>query len=233
MHVWQEKKYSCTGIQLINPLTITDLNFPGYIWVLIAFLSGSLPFSFWLGKIFMRLDVRNYGDGNPGATNVFRAGNWLVGILALILDISKAVVPVALAYHHFNVQGLTMVLIALAPILGHVFSPFLQFKGGKALAPALGVWIGLMVWQAWVPGIIAALIGFVLLTPPGWSIMLALAVILAMLLIGYQESLFIWIWVGEAFILMWTHRVDLRHVPKLKKRSKKTFAGEEIDRPVE
>jgi len=147
----------------------------------------------------------------------------LVGFLALILDISKAVVPVALAFGQFNMRGLTMVLIAVAPILGHVFSPFLRFKGGKALAPALGVWIGLMVWKAWVPGIIVALIGFVLLTPPGWSIVLALTVILVMLLLDYQDPLLVWIWFGEAFILIWTHRIDLVRAPRMRTRWCKLF----------
>lgn len=74
-------------------------------FILIAFLCGSLPFSAWLGKIFLGLDVRHCGDGNPGAANTFRAGNKLVGLLALILDISIAAVPVGLAYFNLGIRG--------------------------------------------------------------------------------------------------------------------------------
>jgi glycerol-3-phosphate acyltransferase PlsY len=58
--------------------------------ILLAFVCGSLPFSVWLGKIILGLDVRHFGDGNPGAANVFKAGNKLVGLLTLILDITSA-----------------------------------------------------------------------------------------------------------------------------------------------
>jgi hypothetical protein len=61
-----------------------------YAVIPLAFLCGSLPFSVWVGKILLDLDVRKYGDGNPGAANAFRTGNKLVGLLVLLLDISKA-----------------------------------------------------------------------------------------------------------------------------------------------
>ena len=113
----------------------------------LAFLCGSIPFSVWLGKILLGLDVRKLGDGNPGAANAFRTGNKLIGLLVLLLDISKAAAPVGWAYFNLEIRGIPMLLIAVAPILGHVFSPFLGFRGGKALATALGVWIGLTIWK--------------------------------------------------------------------------------------
>jgi glycerol-3-phosphate acyltransferase PlsY len=175
----------------------------------LAFLCGSLPFSVWLGKILLGLDVRKYGDGNPGAANAFRTGNKLVGPLVLLLDISKAAAPVGWAYFNLDIRGIPMVLIAVAPILGHVFSPFLGFRGGKALATALGVWIGLTVWKLSLPAVVGALIGITLFTLPGWSVMLALGGILAVLLIWLPDPLFLAVWLSELFILAWTHRLDL------------------------
>lgn len=175
----------------------------------LAFLCGSLPFSVWLGKILLGLDVRKYGDGNPGAANAFRTGNKLVGPLVLLLDISKAAAPVGWAYFNLDIRGIPMVLIAVAPILGHVFSPFLGFRGGKALATALGVWIGLTVWKLSLPAVVGALIGITLFTPPGWSVMLALGGILAVLLIWLPDPLFLAVWLSELLILAWTHRLDL------------------------
>ena len=184
--------------------------------IFFAFLCGSLPFSVWLGKIFLSSDVRQFGDGNPGATNVFKAGNKMVGLLALLLDISKAAVPVGFAYNNLNIRGGTMFLIGIAPILGHAFSPFLGFKGGKALATVLGMWIGLTIWKVSVPASIAAFIGIILFTTPGWAVMFAMGAILTVLLIWLPEPLFISLWAAATIILIWTHRADLRLPPRLR-----------------
>jgi glycerol-3-phosphate acyltransferase PlsY len=184
--------------------------------VLLAFLSGSLPFSVWLGKRFLRIDVRHVGDGNPGAANVFNAGSKLVGLLALMLDVSKAAVPVGLAYFNLDIRGVPMYLIAIAPILGHIFSPFLGFRGGKAIATALGVWIGLTIWKASLAGVIAAVIGISLFTSPGWAVMLALCGILVTLLLWLPDPLLWFVLASEILILAWTHRTDLSHRPRIR-----------------
>jgi acyl phosphate:glycerol-3-phosphate acyltransferase len=179
-------------------------------WIALAFFCGSLPFSVWLGKLATGMDVRQVGDGNPGATNVFRAGSKLVGLLVLILDIAKGAFPVGMAYYMFGYNGLAMFLIATAPLLGHVFSPFLNFRGGKGIAVSFGVWIGLTVWKASLPALIIVVIGNALFTPPGWSIMLALGGILACLLLWLPDPLLLAVWVAQTIILAWTHRLDLR-----------------------
>ncbi len=170
----------------------------------------------WLGKLATGKDVRQVGDGNPGATNVFRAGSKLVGLLVLILDIGKAAFPVGVAYHVLDFRGLAMLLIAIAPLLGHVFSPFLGFRGGKGIAVSFGVWIGLTIWKASLPGLIIVVIANALLTPPGWSVMLALAGILATLLIWLPDPLLLGVWAAQTLILAWTHRLDLREGMRLR-----------------
>lgn len=91
-----------------------------------------------------------------------------------MLDISKAAIPVGLAYFNLGIRGVPMFLIAIVPVFGHAFSPFLGFRGGKAISTALGVWIGLTIWKASLVGVIAVLIGNALFTPPGWAVMFAL-----------------------------------------------------------
>lgn len=184
--------------------------------ILLAFICGSLPFSVWAGKILLGLDVRQFGDGNPGAANVYKYGNKLAGLLVMMLDISKAAVPVGLAYFNLHMRGVTMFLIAIAPILGHAFSPFLGFKGGKAAATALGVWIGLTIWKVSLPGALMAAIGITLFTSGGWSVMLALIGILVVLLKWLPDPLLLWVWLGETAILAWTFRANLRHRPQLR-----------------
>lgn len=106
-------------------------------WTAFAFLSGSIPSSVWLGKLVLDVDVRDFGDGNPGATNLFWAGSPLLGIVTLILDVGKAALPVGICHSVLGLGGAGMILISLAPVAGHMFSPFLGFKGGKALAGIL------------------------------------------------------------------------------------------------
>jgi glycerol-3-phosphate acyltransferase PlsY len=193
------------------------------IYILAAFLCGSLPFSVWLGKMAFGVDVRKHGDGNPGAYNAFKAGNAILGFIILILDISKAAAPVGLAYFNLNFRGLSMFFIAIAPVLGHVFSPFLRFKGGKALAAVLGVWIGLTIWKASLPAVVAVATGVMLFSPPGWSVVLALGAILATLLIWLPDPLLLSVWLAVTLILLWTHREDLRSLPKLRPWVKRIF----------
>ncbi len=185
-----------------------------FVLVVVAFLCGSLPFAVWLGRLFLGLDVRQFGDGNPGAANAFRSGSKLVGTLALVLDITKAAAPVGFSYYNLGVRGVPMYFIAIAPVLGHVFSPFLHFRGGKALAPALGVWIGLTIWKASLAGVIGALIGLAFLAPPGWAVMLGVVCILAALLLWMPNPLLLLVWGTETLILVWTHRADLSRRPR-------------------
>jgi glycerol-3-phosphate acyltransferase PlsY len=189
------------------------------VWLVLAaltFLCGALPFSVWLGKLFLGADIRQYGDGNPGATNVYRGGNRILALLTLLLDVSKAAAPVGIAYNNLGIRGAPMVIIALAPILGHVFSPFLRFRGGKGLSTALGVWIGLTIWKASIAAVVSVAIGMTVMMTPGWSVVIGLAGLLLAMLIWFPDPLLLTTWVGEAVILLWTHRHDLRQHPKFR-----------------
>lgn len=184
--------------------------------ILIAFLCGSIPFSVWLGKLFLNVDVRQYGDGNPGAANVFRAGNKVAGLIALLLDVAKAAAPVGFSYFNLGIHGIPMYLISIAPMLGHAFSPFLKFHGGKAIAVSLGVWIGLSVWKASLAGVVGVVIGIVVMSASAWAVMLGLLAILITLLIWIPDPLFLMVWVSQTLLLIYTHRFDLRQKPRLR-----------------
>jgi acyl phosphate:glycerol-3-phosphate acyltransferase len=108
------------------------------LWCLAAFLAGSIPFGLILVKLAGKGDVRKSGSGNIGATNVMRAGGKLLGIGTLLLDIAKGFVPVLLA-KSFGLPAHLLAFVAMAAVLGHMFTPWLSFKGGKGVATALGV----------------------------------------------------------------------------------------------
>ncbi len=183
---------------------------PALLWAALAFLSGALPFSVWVGRWGLGLDIRQYGDGNPGASNVFRAGGRVWGVVAILLDFFKGALPVGVAHFGFGVQGAALAAVALAPILGHAFSPFLGFRGGKALAVTFGIWSGLSIWV--VPIILGGLFAL-------WLLALrreGLAVLAGQLSLGIAfiflapESAWWAVWAGSSLILAWTHRVWVR-----------------------
>lgn len=188
-----------------------------WLWALIAFISGSLPLSVWLGKIALGVDIRNYGDGNPGAANVWRAGGRWWGLAAILLDGFKGLIPVAIANFALGIQGWWLAVIALAPVVGHTFSPFLGFHGGKALSTTFGIWCGLTLWLGpSVLGISFAL-GLAILVTPGWAVLFGMLILLVVLLITGSDPLLIAVWAGNFLLLIWRHLSDLSQPPQISK----------------
>jgi glycerol-3-phosphate acyltransferase PlsY len=185
-------------------------------WITAAFLSGSLPFSVWVGQLALRTDIRRYGDGNPGATNVLRSGSRGWAALALLFDSLKGAIPVGLAYFWAGLTGWLLVAVALAPVLGHAFSPLLRFRGGKAVAVTFGLWTGLTLWEG--PTVLGLALGlwFTFIAVDGWAMLLALFSLLAYLLLARPEADLLTIWMGNTLILAWKHRADLAQWPQLR-----------------
>jgi glycerol-3-phosphate acyltransferase PlsY len=116
----------------------------GSLLVLAGFLAGSIPFGYVVARLFLGVDVREVGSGNIGATNVARAGGRGVGVLVLVLDVAKAVLPMLAARALLRDEPSTetsVVLMGVAAFLGHVYTPWLGFRGGKGVATALGVFL--------------------------------------------------------------------------------------------
>ena len=129
------------------------------IFVVAAYLLGSISFAVVTSRAFGIADPRTYGSGNPGATNVLRSGKKSAAALTLLGDAAKGWVAVALAMHFAtpDAQGILLIaMVFLAVVLGHLFPVFLKFKGGKGVATALGVllalngWLGLAVLVTWL-----------------------------------------------------------------------------------
>jgi len=104
--------------------------------IFFSYFCGSIPFGLILTKIFTNQDVRKIGSGNIGATNVLRTGNKTLAASTLILDASKGYIPVLISIKFFPEY---IILSALITFLGHVFSIWLKFKGGKGVATYLGI----------------------------------------------------------------------------------------------
>jgi glycerol-3-phosphate acyltransferase PlsY len=114
------------------------------VFVIIAYLLGSIPNSVWIGKFFYNIDVREFGSGNAGATNTFRVLGRKAGIPVLIFDILKGTLAVALSYLSELSPGSSeftelQLGLGVAALIGHIFPVFAGFRGGKGVATLLGV----------------------------------------------------------------------------------------------
>ncbi len=114
-----------------------------FLWILVAYLCGSIPFGLILTHLAGGGDIRTIGSGNIGATNVLRTGNKWLAAVTLLCDGLKGFLPVFLA--KFYAPDLCISLALLA-ILGHIFPVWLKFKGGKGVATALGAYFALNIW---------------------------------------------------------------------------------------
>ena len=112
----------------------------------VAYLIGSVSFAVVVSRFMGLDDPRSYGSNNPGATNVLRSGNKLAAVLTLLLDAVKGWLPVWVVVHEGAAYGLgegTVAMVALAAFMGHVWPVFFRFQGGKGVATAAGVLIGI------------------------------------------------------------------------------------------
>ena len=112
-------------------------------WLLASYLVGAIPTSYLLSRLFAGIDLRQHGSGNLGATNLYRVLGWRYALPAAVVDIAKGFVPVVVFAPQVSDSQLFALACGVAAIIGHVFSVFVGFKGGKGVATAAGVMLGL------------------------------------------------------------------------------------------
>ncbi|MEE8823868.1 glycerol-3-phosphate acyltransferase [Lentilactobacillus sunkii] len=146
------------------------------ILLVVAYLLGSIPSGVWIGKVFFHVDIRRHGSGNIGTTNTYRVLGPIAGSIVMALDISKGALATLLPTF-FHITTISPLVFGLMAILGHTFSIFDKFKGGKAVATsagmllaykpvlffvAAGIWILVILLTSMVS--LASMIGFTLIT---------------------------------------------------------------------
>ncbi|WP_053377177.1 glycerol-3-phosphate acyltransferase [Paenibacillus sp. FJAT-27812] len=184
------------------------------------FLSGSLMFSYWLGLLGKK-NLKAVGDGNPGALNLWKANGYKYGIAGVLLDFLKGYLPLLWIMGSDYGQGFFIIPLALAPIAGHAFSPFLKGKGGKAIAVTFGVWSALTGFEV----TLAYAVILALFMAVNRSIFKnryksaqsdGLQVVSGMLLLSVYVSIrpfpaaIFWVWLGNFAILVFKHRFELK-----------------------
>jgi glycerol-3-phosphate acyltransferase PlsY len=116
---------------------------PAVLWLLASYFLGAIPTSYLLSRLFAGIDLRQHGSGNLGATNLYRVLGWKYAVPAAIVDIAKGAIPVLVFAPQASSSQLFAIACGVAAIIGHVFSVFVGFKGGKGVATAAGVMLGL------------------------------------------------------------------------------------------
>jgi acyl phosphate:glycerol-3-phosphate acyltransferase len=193
---------------------------PSLVFVVVAYLIGSVSFAVVVSKAMKLPDPHDYGSGNPGATNVLRTGNRAAAALTLIGDGAKGWFAVFLAQRlaaSFDVADWTVPAVALAAFIGHLYPVFHRFVGGKGVATAAGIMLAL----SWPLGLVLATIWLVMAF--GFKISSVAALIAALLApIGafyvFGNTLTAWIWVPVAALLFWRHRTNIRQLLSGKER---------------
>jgi len=172
-----------------------------------AYLLGGIPFSYLWVKLLRGTDIRTCGSKNVGATNAYRCGGFLAAFLAALCDVGKGYVSVVL-FAPLSPIPAYVYAVGAAAIFGHVRSPFLGFRGGKAVATSLGV---LLAFHPW--GLAIAAIAFVLvLLFTRWMSAASIAAAVAFALVAPfsgRDPLFVSLSFLLAFAILWLHRGNI------------------------
>ena len=114
--------------------------------LLVSYLLGSIPTAYIFGRLYKRIDIREHGSGNVGATNAFRVLGRIPGSLVLLIDVLKGTIAITLVGDFLGLNNvLYRVFLGIMVVIGHNWTIFLNFKGGKGIATSLGVLIGLTI----------------------------------------------------------------------------------------
>ena len=172
-----------------------------------AYLLGATPTSYLVGKLARGIDLREHGSKNLGATNVYRILGWKYAIPVALIDIAKGAVPVLLA----RSSSYTWLAVAVggAAVVGHMFSPYVSFKGGKGVATAAGMFLALAPLSVLIALVVWAvclwLTGYVSLS----SIIAVLSVPLSVALLQRGEPYVFWASVALVALIIFAHRRNI------------------------
>lgn len=187
-----------------------------------AYILGSVPTSYIMGKLIKGIDIRDFGSGNVGATNALRILGTKVGVFTLVIDIGKGFLAVNIArFIIHDPTDLILILTGLFAIIGHIFTVFLKFKGGKGVATSAGVFIALIP----IP---VALALFVFVFTVWLSKFVSLGSILAALTLFISELIMnIWNSFTELEFLIFTFIISLFIIIRHKVNIKRLINGNE------
>jgi glycerol-3-phosphate acyltransferase PlsY len=183
------------------------------LWLLASYFVGAIPTSYLAGRIFRGIDLREHGSKNLGATNVYRTLGWKYAIPVGLVDIAKGAVPVLVFAPRASDSQLFALACGVAAVGGHVFSMFVRFRGGKGVATAAGVMLGLAPLSLGV----ALVIWIVVLKLSGYVSLASIAAaagfpVAVYLLERPDQPEVLWLDALLAAAIIWLHRANIRRL---------------------
>jgi len=182
------------------------------LWLLASYVLGATPTAYLAGRVARRIDLREHGSKNLGATNVYRVLGWRWAIPVALVDIGKGAVPVAVFAPMAGGGPWLAVALGVAAVLGHIFSPYVRFKGGKGVATAAGMFLALaplavaIALPIW--GVCLWLSGYVSLS----SILAAAAFPVLVRVTEPAAGPAFWASVALAVLIVFSHRSNIRRL---------------------
>ena len=181
-----------------------------YAYLGLSYLLGATPTSYWVGRAFHGVDLREHGSGNLGATNAFRILGWKSAVPVVVIDIAKGWIPVVVFADLAGVGFGGTLAFGTAAILGHMFSLWVGFKGGKGMATSAGVFLGLAPWAV----LFGLLIWLGLTLPTGYVSLGSIAAAFALpFLIAFTPHqggrTLVWFAAALAAFVIWMHRSNI------------------------
>jgi glycerol-3-phosphate acyltransferase PlsY len=171
------------------------------IMTIIGFFSGAVMYSYLIPKVFFKTDIREASeDGNPGSSNAIKAAGVPAGVICMVLDISKAFVPIFISVYIMKISGPYLIPVVAAPVAGHAFSPIMKFRGGKAVSTTYGSLLGLVTISGFVfaVAVIMAFFRFIVVIRPDSSLVITSMGAASIFSIVFIPSL----WLKTAVILV-------------------------------
>jgi glycerol-3-phosphate acyltransferase PlsY len=187
-----------------------------FVMLIMAYLIGSIPTSIWVGKIFYRIDIREFGSGNAGASNAIRVFGPLVGIIVMIVDIFKGFAAVNLViFFSFLQAGSSeiiniQIILGIAAVLGHVYPVYAGFRGGKGVATVFGVLLALHPLATLCAAGVFLIVFFITHYSSISSIMAGLSFPIWIILVFNSQNLNLNLFSGlVAVLIIFTHRKNV------------------------
>jgi len=178
--------------------------------IIFGYLLGSIPFGYLICKA-KGIDIRKIGSGNIGGTNVIRALGLKWGLVTMVLDILKAVIPVYLATRILFLDW-QIASVALTPILGHIFPVWLKFRGGKGMASTIAILFLLLDWKILLIWFFVWILVFAVFQIMSFTNLLMISFLpLALWLSSFSLAYLILGWV-LFFLIWWAHRENLKRI---------------------
>lgn len=191
------------------------------ILVILAYLIGSIPTSIWISKSVFKIDIRDYGSGNAGATNTFRVLGSKWGSFVMLVDVTKGIIATSLyiliPYYHTNELARTnfMIVLGLVSVIGHIFPIWAGFRGGKGVATLLGMALAI---QPTVALLCLGIFAFTLITTRFVSLSSMLAGLAFMVLILFifkeKETIYRLFAIIVALMVLITHQKNISRLVK-------------------